>query len=186
MLPQHVWQTAYNLIFYTWQITVQIFFHTAVNIKSRAFWDVTPCSLVNRYQRFAGTCSRHFLQWEAAGFSNTLVPAGTYATNCGITSQKTVTFFGARKEMLCHPCIRYVHIFVSLISLTFLILFLRSLHPHCLGFIFIQHIMVDYGFALVFRAKSKLPERFRHYYEETQFLCMHLWRKWNFVAFNNK
>jgi hypothetical protein len=29
---------------------------TAVTMKTSIFWDMTPCSLVDRYRRFKGTC----------------------------------------------------------------------------------------------------------------------------------
>jgi hypothetical protein len=32
---------------------------TAVKVSSLAFWVVTPCGLVGRYQRFGGTYCRH-------------------------------------------------------------------------------------------------------------------------------
>jgi len=33
---------------------------TAVTIRITVFWVVTPCSVVERYQRFGGTCCIHF------------------------------------------------------------------------------------------------------------------------------
>jgi hypothetical protein len=49
---------------------------TAVSTKMGVFWDVTPCSLVEVYQRFRGPCCLHHedaLMMEAGWTSETLV-----------------------------------------------------------------------------------------------------------------
>jgi hypothetical protein len=39
-----------------------------MRLKIVVFWDVTPCTLVNRYQRFGGICCLH-LQGDTEGSS---------------------------------------------------------------------------------------------------------------------
>jgi hypothetical protein len=51
------------LAIYFFEITFNIVrfeFLATVTSKITVFWDLTPCSLVDVYQNFAGTCCNHF------------------------------------------------------------------------------------------------------------------------------
>jgi hypothetical protein len=52
---------------------------TAVSMKIAVFWVVTPCSLVEVYQRFRGPCNLHFISFYCTEIDSILVRWYSYA-----------------------------------------------------------------------------------------------------------
>jgi hypothetical protein len=79
-----------DIIFFCFCLEFEV--HTAVSSKIKAWWKVTPCSLVRGYQSFGGICFPHFegrsvftIKMEAAFFLSTF---GTHHQSTRCHTQK--------------------------------------------------------------------------------------------------
>jgi hypothetical protein len=83
-------------------------------MKMAAFWVVAPCSLVEVYRRFRGTCCLHALMMEAASTAET--PVNFYQTTRRYNPEDAIfviiSVVKGAEVWSCTLCCRYVRIVV--------------------------------------------------------------------------